>query len=336
MDAITVPEDRYRAFVKALTALKVPAEQEATTHSFKWIGTSDDLANSYLAIVAICHQTSPVGERRLEGWIEGQQKFGWDYLKEKYLLAALADRKWSEPSFWVELSPEDLGNLFDDAKVGRTLNRINERALLLNDVGKRLLQAHYKYIRQGFEEHRCRLTGHSGFENFLSSLYAYRDPVMKKTLFFMSLAVKECGWKLADPADLRSPVDYHELRGHLRIGTVAVNDPALRRKIERGLVLTEKEDTHLRRKVQEVNDKASAEAGITSSVMHYLCWNIFRNCCPRPSDKTHCSECGPQCKLPQQYKDMPGYKGHCVFTSACSSANKPTKVIDPPYAGDFY
>jgi hypothetical protein len=336
MPRITIPEERYRAFVKVLSSLKVPQEQEATTHAFKWNGMPDDLANCYLAIVSICHQTSPLGERRLEGWIDGQQKFGWDYLKEKYLMAAVADKKWSEPSHWAELSPEDLGNLFEDSKVGRTLNRVNERTMLLNDAGKRLVQVSCKYVRTSFEDHGRRLSGHSGFGNFLKSLRAYRDPVMKKTLFFTSLAVKECGWKLVDPNDLRSPVDYHELRGHLRIGTVVANDATLRHKVERGLVLTEEEDTHLRQKVQEVNDRAAAEAGITSSMMHYLCWNIFRNCCPRPSEKTHCSECGPQCKLPQQYKEMSGYKGRCVFASACTSASKPNKVIDPPYAGDFY
>jgi hypothetical protein len=159
---------------------------------------------------------------------------------------------------------------------------------------------------------------------------------MKKSMFFLSLATKECGWKLADPESLLSPVDYHELRGHLRIGTVKINDADLWLKIQRGLVLSEAEDVTIRQKVQEVNDRLAHLTGNSASVIHYLCWNIFRNCCPRESKDTHCSACGSNCMLPRQYKEMQGYQGRCVFSAACASAGKPEKVIDPPYAGDFY
>jgi hypothetical protein len=336
MDSVAIDQERFRDFVDALKRLKVPPELEASTHSFKWTGTPDELANAYFAIVAVCHQTSPVGERPLAGAVSGEEKRGWDYLKEKYLIAAAADRKWADVEYWMTLPPLELSELYRDPTQGLTLNRVNERALLLNDAGNRLREAGVRQISTAFDQHGRRLGGSTGFAQFLSSIEAYRDPVRKKTMFFMSLAVKECGWKLIDPTEMVSPVDYHELRGHLRIGTVVILDAKLREKVQRGLVLTEKEDTLVRQKVQEANDTAAQAAGITSSEIHYLCWNVFRNCCMRDADKTHCSTCGTTCKLPKQYKTMPGYEGRCVFSNACASANKPEKVIDPPYGGHYY
>jgi hypothetical protein len=336
MHKVEISQDRFDRFVDALRALKPPPELEASTHSFKWSGTTDALANCYFAIVAICHQTTPVGERRLEGTIASEKKYGWDYLKEKWLRVASSNPKWCDPKFWATLPPIELSGLYEDEAVGKTLNRINERAALLNNAGRRLEYDRCQNISTSFLQHGRRLRGQTGFLHYLSSFAAYRDPVMKKSMFFLSLVSKECAWELVDPDSLLSPVDYHELRGHLRIGTITVNDSDLRSRVDRGLVLSEAEDIALRKKVQEVNDGAAHLTGNSTTVIHYLCWNIFRNCCPRDSKDTHCSTCGENCKLPRQYKTMPGYRGKCVFSDACLSANKPEKIIDPPYAGDFY
>src|SRR5579859_2987919 len=110
MEIVTISEEGYSLYVKILQDLTIPPENESSEHSFRWNGTADNLANCYLAIVAICHQTSPIGERRLEGWIDGRQRFGWDYLKEKYLAAALSQEKLSSPSYWAELTQYDLAN----------------------------------------------------------------------------------------------------------------------------------------------------------------------------------------------------------------------------------
>ena len=104
---------------------------------------------------------------------------------------------------------------------------------------------------------------------------------MKKAQFFIAIMMNELGWVVSDPENLSSPVDYHELRGHLRIGTVFSDDATIASKIEKGLPLTVEEDIEIRQQVQKINDFIARETGLSSSVVHYLFWNVFRNCCPQ-------------------------------------------------------
>jgi hypothetical protein len=347
MNKLTINESQVDNLIAQLKLSSVPSELEASTHSFQWTRGFEDLANAYFAIVAICHQTSPIGERPLQGYIgrETQKKVGWDYLKERFLIAALNEPKWTLPDHWRSLTPGDLSELYfdeglakecGDNSAGRTLGRLNERAFLINDLGNKLIQLGIQHIHEGFLQCEQTISGEPGFLNFLRRFDAYKDPVSKKSLFFLSIVAKECGWKIQDREHLLSPVDYHELRGHLRIGTLTLFDTTLSEKIQHGLTLTEEEDTQLRLTAQEINNKIGKETGLGSSVVHYLFWNIFRNCCPRDSEQTHCSKCGERCKLPKQYKQMPTYQDRCIFSDFCSSANHPGKLIEPPYAGHFY
>jgi hypothetical protein len=323
---------------------------EAATHKFTWTHDLRELANAYFAIVAICHQTTPIGERGLQGYTDdapqSQLKRGWEYLKERFLVRALEEPKWTSALFWNELTPYELSALYQDdtlskrygdEAIGRTLNRVNERAALINDLGRVLTRDGFKYIFEAFTRNNQIIDGSQGFLKFLEANFeAYKDPVRKKSSFFLSIVAAECNWVIKDPEHLSSPVDYHELRGHLRIGTIKVNDPALAHKVERGLALTEQEDKELRLVTQQVNDFLGNKAGLDSSRVHYLFWNVFRNCCPRESDSTHCLSCGSNCKLLQHYKDMPTYKNQCVFSGICHSAGKANKIVDPPYVGHYY
>ena len=45
------------------------------------------------------------------------------------------------PQYWSGLTPTELSRLFDDQNKGKTLNRINERTFLLNNIGDRLQAA---------------------------------------------------------------------------------------------------------------------------------------------------------------------------------------------------
>jgi hypothetical protein len=351
MQRISINRSQVDKLVTLLAESQVPLKlDEAAAHPFEWTRGMRELANAYFAIVAICHQTTPIGERGLQGYIDqtpqAHLKRGWDYLKERFLIGALKEPQWTSPSFWNELTPyelsalyqdDTLGKRYGDEAIGRTLNRLNERAFLINDLGRVLTRDGVKYIDEVFTHNNQTIGGSQGFLSFLEANFeAYKDPVRKKSSFFLSIVAAECDWKIKDPENLSSPVDYHELRGHLRIGTIMVNDSDLAHKVQRGLALTDQEDTELRLATQEVNDFLGNKAGLDSSRVHYLFWNVFRNCCPRESDKTHCLSCGSNCKLPQHYKDMPTYKERCVFSEICHSAGKPNKIIDPPYVGHYY
>src|SRR5262249_32286416 len=216
----------------------VPHEPESTTHSFTWTSDIQSLANSYFAIVAICHQTTPIGERRLEGHINGVVKYGWDYLKEKFLTVALRDPKWTSCDYWQNITPFELSELYHDENCGKTLNRVSERTFLLNNLGNIMKVYGYTNIADAFAKHHHILGGELGFLNFLKRFEAYKDPVMKKSLFFVSIMLNECQWSVQDQALLSSPIDYHELRGHLRIGTLVLQDKNFARKVQNGLVMT--------------------------------------------------------------------------------------------------
>jgi hypothetical protein len=335
MAKIIINKSQITKLITLLNLSHVPPEQESITHSFDNQGNELLIANSYLAIVAICHQTSPLGERRLEGFINGVRKVGWDYLKEKFLVRALQEPKWSSPDYWMVMKPIDLSELYEDGALGKTLNRVNERTYLLNDLGRKLKELGVS-VKDAFHSKQGIIGGDSGFLSLLRSFEAYKDPTMKKSLFFLSIMNKELGWVIQDMENLLSPVDYHELRGHIRIGTITIQDEVIASKVQQGLVLTEGEDVEIRSVVQEANNRLSDQTGLSSSIIHYLFWNVFRNCCPRESGNTHCSNCGDGCGLPIQYKSMNTYQNKCLFAEFCISANKSSKTIDPPYIGHYY
>lgn len=337
-DQISTNERRVDELVELLRGTDIPVEDEGGPMSRISNLTARERADAYFAIVAICHQTSPLGERRLEGYISEDphsKREGWDYLKGRFLLHALQNRKLTSPSGWSRLTPIELSDLYDDTVYGRTLTRVNERTHLLNDLGARLLEMGFQHIEELYLACGAKLGGEGGFLARLHAFEAYRDPVQKKSLYFASIVATECGWHISDPENLLSPIDYHELRGHLRIGTVLI-EGALHDKIRTGLPLSADEDTALRSVVQGINERVASQLGISSSRLHYLLWNVFRNCCPRQAAETHCDSCGDSCKLPESYKAIPLYQGRCIFSSICVSARQIDKVVDPPYVGDFY
>lgn len=335
-DSVILNLDRLSHVTTVLARSEIPLEGESVDHQFARTPDLRALANAYFAIVAICHQTSPLGERRLQGNVLGIEKYGWDYLKEQFLNVALSDARWCTPEFWSRISPLALSDIYHDPSHGLTLNRVNERVFLLNDLGSKLLGSGFRFIAEAFERHNSQIEGTEGFLAYLHDFEAYSDPVSKKSLFFLSIAASECGWKIQDGDRLRSPVDYHEIRGHLRIGTIVILAAELRLKVENSLPLTVNEDVKLRRAIQEVNDLLAKNTRRSSSEIHYLLWNVFRNCCPRESERTHCTGCGPGCALPTRYKEMPTYKGACIFSAVCESSGRASKVSDPPYIGHFY
>jgi hypothetical protein len=333
---LSLNEAKIFRLAELLRSSNVPSPEESATNALAFEADDQTKANSYFAIVAICHQTTPLGERRLEGNINGVRKVGWDYLKEKFFLEVMKKPEWATPNYWRTVRPEELSQVYEDDEFGRTLNRINERTFLINDLGNQLTTYGFDSISSAFAGFNGLIGGDSGFLNFLKAFEAYKDPVMKKSLFFLSIVSAELGWVVSDPKELLSPVDYHELRGHLRIGTVSIDSEALRSKIDGGLVLSENEDVQVRRMVQKANTALSEKTGLSSSAIHYLFWNLFRNCCVRDSRATHCTSCGDNCPLPTQYKALPTYQDRCLFSALCESAKAERKVLEPPYMGHYY
>jgi hypothetical protein len=330
---IRINEDKVGAIVSALSSVTLPPPTESTSGQFSICSDKLKLANAYLGIVAICHQTTPIGERPLQGSVNGTRAKGWDYLRGKFLIEAGETEKWTSFRFWRTLRPRILAELFDDESYGRTLNRINERTYLLNDLGNRLFGAGHNTIQAVFDAKGKRIGGETGFLKYLSGCTAYSDPVRKKSYFFLSLAQSECGWAFGDEENLLSPVDYHELRGHLRIGTVSFCDDGLARRIRDATPLADNEDAQLRAQVQEANERLAKAMGVSGSALHYFLWNFFRACCKRGNAR--CEDCG-LAEMPDPYAGLFLGRRGCPFRGICDSADRPVKPDEPPYIGHFY
>ena len=165
----------------------------------------------------------------------------------------------------------------------------------------------------------------AGLLELLASFEAYgADPVRKKAFYFLAVMQNTGLWTYKDPENLGAPVDYHEVRGHLRYGTVKIVDESLKNKILAQEEVTQQEDVQIRNAVFQAIATISQLTGKDANQLHYFFWNMFRNCCRR--DETHCEVCTQHPSLPERYAQIKGER--CVFADGCASANKSTKLID--------
>jgi hypothetical protein len=172
----------------------------------------------------------------------------------------------------------------------------------------------------------------------LSFFRAYDDPVHKKTFFFLALMRNSGLWVYTDGKKLGAPVDYHEVRGHLRIGTVQINDEELRAKLLSGRQVSAEEDVLIRDAVYKAIMFISDCSGLHNpSQLHYLFWNVFRSCCTR--DSPHCTSCPSSCSLPERYVPLASFpegKRRCPFSTVCQSVGKEPKLIEHNFETDYY
>lgn len=294
--------------------------------------------NFYFTIVAICHQTSPINGLPVEGIINGLYLRGWDYLCAKFYNTVKDDNSLVYPEKLSEIKSTDIIDILEDDNGNLNISDSEGRARLLRDIGKKMLKFNYSSVEDIYKKSKGYLIGihGSGLLKKLSYFDAYSDPVMKKSLFFLSLMKNHLYWKYKDDAKLGPPVDYHEMRGHLRFGTIRVNDENLHNKILKNELISEVEDIQIRQAVFDAIILISNKTNNSSSVLHYFFWNLFRNCCKRV--EAHCNKCPVNCNLPLRYKrlkDILNIKG-CLLSKYCISKNKKNKIIEPYALTEYY
>jgi hypothetical protein len=134
---------------------------------------------------------------------------------------------------------------------------------------------------------------------------------------------------------LGPPVDYHEVRGHLRMGTVIVTDPALREKLLKEIPVTQAEDVAIR---QAVYDAIMLLSELTElhnpSRLHYLFWNVFRSCCVQ--EAPYCTTSCPT--LPERYRHLMAFggKSQCPFSGVCASVDTADRYYEHVFETDYY
>jgi hypothetical protein len=301
--------------------------------------TAEQIGNFYLLLVAISHQTSPQGKPPLEGFVDGRHSRGWDYLFGKFEGVARSNRAVLAPDYWASLTPEALETIFRDERFGSRLTELPARTALINDLGRVMNEHSWKTAGEIYATAGGHIaTGQPNLVGLLSQFHAYRDPVRKKTYFYLALMRNAGVWKYQDSDQLGAPVDYHEVRGHLRIGTVQIRDASLYNKILHRMEVTAEEDVSIRQAVHEALMFLSLQSGLQNpSQLHYLFWNVFRSCCTR--ENPHCFACPPSCSLPARYVPLalfPDGSRHCPFSEVCTSAADETKLVEHNLSTDFY
>jgi hypothetical protein len=279
------------------------------------------VGNFYLCLVAICHQTSPHERPPLEGHLNGDYKRGWDYLSAKLEAAVRSNPMLFTPSKWSDITETEIRAIFHDSQFGDRLTEPGNRANLVRDLGHVMVKNNWKWVEDLYHLSGGRVaTGTPSLIELLTKFRAYRDPVKKKSYFFLSIMRNNGLWQYPDAERLGPPVDYHEMRGHLRLGTVVVNDEALRQKLFVGTPVTAAEDVALRQAVHDAILLVSNLSGVrNSSQLHYLFWNVFRSCCSR--EAPHCHGCPPDCPLPARYVHLailPTGERRCPFAAMCA------------------
>ncbi|MGO9167724.1 MAG: hypothetical protein ACLP56_12715 [Candidatus Sulfotelmatobacter sp.] len=297
------------------------------------------VGNFYLLLVAVCHQTSPRGKQPLEGMVGDRLLRGWDYLSAKLEAAARINPEILFPESWARVTAEDVQELFRDETLGDRLSDPLGRALLVRDLGQKMQGHSWKWADELYRLAEGSIaTGPHNLLNFLSEFRAYEDPVRKKSFFYLALMQNAGLWTYSDPEKLGAPVDYHEVRGHLRLGTVQVIDPGLRLKLVEGKDVTAAQDIGIRRAVYEALMLISEFSGLRNpNQLHYVFWNVFRSCCTR--EAPHCGSCPPTCSLPARYVPLalfPSGARRCPFSEVCQSAGQEPKFLEHSLDTDYY
>lgn len=298
-----------------------------------------EISNFYLFLVAICHQTSPRGRLPLEGTVWGIRRRGWDYLTAKFEESARSDQSLLTPSRWAKISGEELYRLFADAELGERLTDWERRGELVRNLGQVMQDNQWYWFKEIYQLcHRRIATDNPNLLNVLAQFQAYRDPVRKKSLFLLSVMRNSGLWEYVDDEKLGPPVDYHEVRGHLRIGTVKVKDSDLRQKLLNSMPVTADEDIAIRQAVYDAIMLLSELTELRNpSQLHYLFWNVLRSCCKHESP--YCKRLPSDCSLPERYVPLSIHSDgdrRCPFFNVCATANASKRFYEHVFETDYY
>ena len=327
---ITLNQTQCRRIAEILAQVEVPrAEEENQLSSF----TNEEIANFYFLLVAICHQT-----QELRGTINGRPLRGWDYLSQKLRAAAELDKTLLDPEHWTSMTSNVLASLFADSKFGETLSDVSGRVRLIRDLGVTMNAERWTTTADLYVSAGARVS--SGLPNLMALIgkfLAYQDPVFKKTYFFLGLMSSSSVWEYVDPEHVGAPVDYHEVRGHLRLGTVQILESELQERLFKGVPVSEQEDIAIRSTVHEAIVYISEMlGGVNPMELHYLFWNIFRSICKRVTPLCHLAQ---DSTLPLRYTPLLKLNGgseQCPFACVCPSADLNVRYVEHQFKTEWY
>jgi len=335
IDAVSVNSEACELVAQRIASEKIPEDREE-------IPSLDIppllVGNFFLVLLAICHRTSSPNQLPLIGNVEGAILRGWDYLFRRFYQVVRSDLGLLIPSRWVQISAEDIKDFFRDSVYGDRLTDPEGRSSLIEDLGVKMIDSGWTQADEMYRQCDGRVAiGKPNLLEVLSRFRAYNDPVKKKSLYFLSVMRNTGHWIYRDDQSLGPPVDYHEVRGHLRLGTVQINDWNLLQKLKEGRSVTAPEDIMLRQAVYDAIMLISERSGVHNpSQLHYLFWNIFRSVCLRAHPQ--CFHLEKTSDLPERYRHLARDRDNesCPFSAVCRSAGSPDPICEHTFNTDYY
>jgi hypothetical protein len=334
--SVIVNRQKCEEVANLLRSKQIPEDREEISFD----GFTDlETGNLLFFVVAICHQTTVPGKPPLAGLVDGKLLKGWDYLLQRFVEVARTHKAWLNPEYWSQLNATQLRELYRNSEGYDLLTNVENRTDILVDLGAVMAQHGFKNLQDVYDLSKGWIqTEEPNLVDLLANFRAYSDPIRKKTFFLLSLMRNTGIWLFRDPENLGAPVDYHEVRGHLRIGTVAVMDAELRLKLLNSQRVTADEDIAIRGAVFEAIMQISELTGLRNpSKLHYMFWNVFRNYCTR--DDPNSLGDRRETDLPQRYAplaiDHDGRKA-CPFSQVCNSVFEERKYKEHSIDTEYY
>jgi hypothetical protein len=290
------------------------------------------VGNFNLILVAICHQT-----QRISGTVDGQWCRGWDYLERKLEEHSRRNPRFLEMPNLATLSPDELNAAFAPSPQSAVFHDVKERTALITGIGSHMLRGGFWSLQDLCKSVDYRCMGENSIISFLRSTDAYSDPNEKKIRLLIGLLRDAHGWTFKDAHKLGAPIDYHEIRGHLRIGTVVVRDLAIKSRFQSD-TLTGNDDLLVRAAISEAVVAITRHLpGHDALQVHYILWNFFRAGCRR--HKPVCCDGGHMSRAELDAAYLDSFKSsstRCLFSSFCESFRKQTFPIEHSYNGNYY
>jgi Potential Queuosine, Q, salvage protein family len=246
-------------------------------------------------MTAIDHNTH-TADSRYEAMIDGRCVHGSDLMYAMAIAAAKADTDLFTPSGMRAVSAEHLTRILTTPD-GQMPIGIEERADLLRDAADGLVRRYAGDLEQLFNAagHRIASTDGPGIAARLSAFRAYQDPIGKKTFLLIKLLRRRRRLAIADPENIRVPIDHVVFTLALRSGLV-VASPAILRDIRTGVCLRDSEVLELREICKDAYVAVGRYAQQTADEFDDLLWGYGRECLregtPFPDEKIATIEIG--------------------------------------------
>ena len=333
-----VNENKCQQLADLISRFNLPEDREPIALDLNL--DIQQISTFYLIVVAICHQTTPKDMPALEGLVNNEWRRGWDYLVHRFQKAVQLDRILLNPKYLSQFGPKQLELLVNPTgDPGVVLTNIARRASLIRNLGDVMVSRCYNSAHDLYSISDGYLIrdDEQGLLQLLKEFNAYVDPIYKKSFFFISLMKNHGIWQYQDDDNLGPPIDYHEIRFHLRYGTVEFSDRRYHEKILNGYEVDQHDDIKIRKAVSEAITHVSKQSKQYSvSQLHYFFWNLARSCCMR--FETHCYECPTSCSLPSEYAklEFSVNQGRCLVQKHCKSRDNPKKIDDYFIKTEFY